>query len=835
MTLFTTFSRLFRVLGCVVLLFSTLSITAAPPRWLRSLPKASNSNYRYVKEDATAATEEEAYNKALAHVLQDAILSLGLGFNSTQIEAAIRTGNLKSQIQEWRIPVNPVCHYRQGLENGAVRVYVLCQVANAGNVDPHFEEFRSCGNDGDEYAGQLNLRPAEWSIYEMDTYFSEFEELERPSDVDEMTFKTQLQAYAKQSLIDNLVLKDSTLIQMIQTDAHYFKNMGYSVAHIKRDVLIDKYLDEIQDGLDTYYALVENAETYVADGDMGEAKAILMRVKKQMEDVDLMLRFLSSHASSRAVDRFKEDSKALAKRINLQLFTVEGNPGKARESKIQEYIQTANSLLDKQMVGDALRYFYAAQLLLRDIEDNGHITVKDETTQRDISANTYLNTRITEVLKNIQVICDGFMPGSHSEMQLSFRYKTEPISSLNFSYNDNMGWSDLFPVANGWSSVVLQESNRPSTIRVRVEYRYADEANFDPELPALQEKYAQELNYDNSAETQVSVVSKTVRIGQSSSVAAMKHSTNIAQNYVAESVDDNSHKVSMTDSATYHNRILQVCEAIKSKNYQSVYPLFTQNGYSQFERLMSYGNARIITTEACRYLCIGTDVQCRSIPMNFSFPKSKQQLENVVFTFNKYGLIDGVQFALEEVAARNVMGDNGIDELSRLILINFLENYKTAFAMKNLEYIESIFSDDAVIITGRVLRTTEQSSEFKNIQSKMDNQVVHGNVLYTRMSKEHYIKRLKNSFNSKEWINIKFGGTTIDSSKQSNTFGVRLVQDYFSNNYGDHGYLFLLIDASDRENPLIRVRMWQPEIDETVQPFSMEEYDLLTRGMEKFQ
>jgi hypothetical protein len=221
--------------------------------------------------------------------------------------------------------------------------------------------------------------------------------------------------------------------------------------------------------------------------------------------------------------------------------------------------------------------------------------------------------------------------------------------------------------------------------------------------------------------------------------------------------------------------------------------------------------------------------------MSFTFPKSKQQLENVVFTFNNYGKIDGVQFALEETSARNVMGDNGIDELSRLTLINFLENYKTAFAMKNLEYIESIFSDDAVIITGRVLRTTEQSSEFKNIQSKMDNQVVHGNVLYTRMSKEHYIKRLKNSFNSKEWINIKFGGTTIDSSKQSNTFGVRLVQDYFSNNYGDHGYLFLLIDASDRENPLIRVRMWQPEIDETVQPFSMEEYDLLTRGMEKFQ
>ena len=833
MTLFTSFSRLFRVLGCVVLLFSTLSLSAAPPRWLRQLPKASNDNYRYVKEDATAATEEEAFNKALAHVLQDAILSLGLGYNSTQIETAIRTGNLESKITEWRIPVNPVCHYRQGLENGAVRVYVLCQVANAGNVDPHFEEYRSCGNDGDDYAGQMNLRPSHWSMYEMDTYFSEFEDVERPSDVDEMTFKSQIQAYAKQSLVDNLVLKDSMLIQMIQTDSHCFKNMGYAVAYIKRDVIIEKYSDEVQEGLDTYFALVDNAETYVADGNMGEAKAILTRVKKQMEDLDLIIRFMSSYASTRAVERFKEDSKELTKRINIQLFTSEGNSGRAREGKIHEYIQTGNSLLDKQMVGDALRYFYAAQLLLRDIEDNGHITVEDEVSKREISANTYLNTKITEVLKNIQVICDGFLPGSNNEMQLSFRYKNEPISNLNFSYNDNMGWSDLFPVANGWSSVVLQESNRPNMIRVRTEYRYADEANFDPELPALVEKYAKDLNYDSSAETLVSVVSKTVRIGQSSSVASMKHSTNIAQNYVAANVEDDAHRVA--DSVTYHNRILQVCEAIKSKNYQSVYPLFTQNGYSQFERLMSYGNARIITTEACRYLRIGTDVQCRSIPMNFSFPKSKQQLENVVFTFNNYGLIDGVQFALEEVAARNVMCDNGIDELSRLTLINFLENYKTAFALKRLEYIESIFSDDAVIITGRVLRTTEQSPEFKNIQNTMDNQVIRGNVLYTRMSKEHYIKRLKNSFNSKEWINIKFGGTTIDSSKQSNTFGVRLVQDYFSNNYGDHGYLFLLIDTSDRENPLIRVRMWQPEIDENVQPFSMEEYDLLTRGMEKFQ
>ena len=831
MTQFTSFSRLIRLLGCVVLLLSTLSLTAAPPRWMRYLPKASNDNYRYVREDATAATEDVARNKAIGKVLQETIMSLGLPFNSKQVETAISTGDLTSKMAEWRVPVNVVCHYRQGLENGAVRVYVLCQVANAGNVDPHFEEFRNCGNTGDDYAGQMNLRPDAWSLYEMDTYFSAFEDLEIDPKADMMAIKAELEAQARQSLINNIALKDSALIAMIKSESQCFKGQGHAVAYINRDWVIDKYNDQIDEEVELCFGLTENADTYLDGGNIGEAKAGYLRVQKRLDDLKPIIQFMNAYSSTRGFERNMEDIKELNKQVKMKLLLTEGDTQKAREGKIFEYIQTAQNMISKQMIGDALRYFYAAQILLADMENSEYISIDDN--GHKVSANTYLNTKITEVLKNIQVISDGYMPGSQTEMKLSFRYAGEPIANLNFSYNANMGWSDLFPVTNGWSSVILQENNKPSTMHIRIEYRYADEANFDAELPALIEKYASRFDYDANAKTIISVNTKTVRIGTTGSATTNKFSTNIAQNYVAETVEEEAHKVSVMDSVAYHNRILQVCEAIKSGNYESVYPLFTQDGYSQFQKLIAYGKARIITTEACRYVRIGTDIQCRSIPMSFTFPKSKQQLENVVFTFNNYGKIDGVQFALEEASARNVMGDNGIDELSRLTLVNFLENYKTAFALKRLDYIESIFSDDAVIITGRVLRTTEQSQEFKDIQLTMDNQVVHGNVLYTRMSKEHYIKRLKNSFNSKEWINIKFGGTTIDSSQQNNTFGVRLVQDYFSNNYGDHGYLFLLIDTSDRENPLIRVRMWQPEIDKDVQPFSMEEYDILTRGTNK--
>ena len=38
------------------------------------------------------------------------------------------------------------------------------------------------------------------------------------------------------------------------------------------------------------------------------------------------------------------------------------------------------------------------------------------------------------------------------------------------------------------------------------------------------------------------------------------------------------------------------------------------------------------------------------------------------------------------------------------------------------------------------------------------------------------------------------------------TYGIQIKQDYYSSNYGDHGYLFLMVDFNDPENPSIKVR-----------------------------
>ena len=116
-----------------------------------------------------------------------------------------------------------------------------------------------------------------------------------------------------------------------------------------------------------------------------------------------------------------EDAKELNKQIAGKLILTDGSTQKAREGKIHEYIKTGQDVLSKQMIGDALRYFYAAQLILADIENNHQITVMDDA-GTTVHANLYLQNTITKILKNIQVTCDGYFPNSDTEVKLSFRY-----------------------------------------------------------------------------------------------------------------------------------------------------------------------------------------------------------------------------------------------------------------------------------------------------------------------------------------------------------------------------------------------------------------------------
>ena len=88
-------------------------------------------------------------------------------------------------------------------------------------------------------------------------------------------------------------------------------------------------------------------------------------------------------------------------------------------------------------------------------------------------------------------------------------------------------------------------------------------------------------------------------------------------------------------------------------------------------------------------------------------------------------------------------------------------------------------------------------------------------VVYSRKTKEEYIYHLRNSFKSKEFINLRFEECNVAKGyyAKDGIYAVQVRQLYYSNNYADDGILTLAIDMRTEKKPLVRVRIWQQERD----------------------
>jgi hypothetical protein len=126
-----------------------------------------------------------------------------------------------------------------------------------------------------------------------------------------------------------------------------------------------------------------------------------------------------------------------------------------------------------------------------------------------------------------------------------------------------------------------------------------------------------------------------------------------------------------------------------------------------------------------------------------------------------------------------------------------------------LDYIRTIFDDNAVIITGTVVHV-DASKSLEGEQFRL----AHDIVRYNRQTKDEYLRSLERSFETKEYINLRFDDCAIRQlPKGGELYAIQLSQEYYSSNYGDRGFLFLMVDINDPANPIIKVRTWQPERD----------------------
>ena len=472
---------------------------------------------------------------------------------------------------------------------------------------------------------------------------------------------------------------------------------------------------------------------------------------------------------------------------------------KARKNKILEYLANAETAEEHLQIADALRYYYWSQTLLRSHPEGAAIRYRDKDGEERLAA-TWIPLKINTLFSHLNITVSRVVPeGNFQTVELTILYNQQPVRNFDYTYWDGRDWSNIVSAKDGRGIAELPALADATHLRVKGEYIFDGEATVDAELKDVINRL--DVVPFRSCYIEAYPTQQTSMVGQETVVTGSEEQSQPQAERVA------SFFKSVSDSERYLPVVKKVEKAIRERNYEGLQSCFTPEGYSMFNRLIRYGRARIVGTPDYRLVKCDDGIFCRSLPLSFHFENNNRTfVEDVVFDFSKDAKIQGLSFGLSQAALADIVSKTGWSERSRMILIRFLENYKTAYALKRLDYIESIFAEDALIIVGTVLKKQTVTERQVTINRPY--------IRFTRQTKEQYIKRLRSTFASNEFINLRFADNVIrKSADKGEIYGVQIRQDYFSSNYGDSGYLFLMVDLKNPDKPNNHVRAWQPEKD----------------------
>lgn len=202
----------------------------------------------------------------------------------------------------------------------------------------------------------------------------------------------------------------------------------------------------------------------------------------------------------------------------------------------------------------------------------------------------------------------------------------------------------------------------------------------------------------------------------------------------------------------------------------------------------------------------GSGYQVRNIPLMMKPTGEREfnedEYQEAVFSFDKQGEVESFYLSISMNLYMNVVKSNLelTDLRRRQLILDYVEQFRTAYNQKDINFLNQVFSDDALIITGKVI-TTKHAEGFTSQK-----------IQYNKQSKEQYITNLRRVFQKTKYIKVQFDEIEVMRHPVNpNFYGVTLLQGWTSNTYHDEGYLFLLWDFTDENAPQIHVRTWQPD------------------------
>lgn len=477
-----------------------------------------------------------------------------------------------------------------------------------------------------------------------------------------------------------------------------------------------------------------------------------------------------------------------------------------REKMINNFIAEGLNAEGQLRYGNALRNFYWALMLCYSHPNGAALTYKYDELNSTYT-HLWLQKHIESVLKKIQIQPKRQEKFNDNEFILSITDGSDGVENLDFSYNTGNGVAKGF--TEGGRSYIKMADHDMSEVVISIELENKTMAKASPDVYRIIDKLGEAVYFPSARK--VVNIEKAKKIKNVDEIKTLSGSA-IAADYERSERFMSSLSSSHAEYAKKMNEIEKMLAGKGSIKEADFEKYFTPEGMELMSKLLSYGKVRVVGMPTYKFIDFGDEVICRSIPMRFDFSNNMVFLRDIVFRFdNKTKKVKSIAFRNSDITESQILGKEQWSKEARLTLINFVEDYQTAYALQRKDYLQQIYSDDALIIVGSVLKETKKTDDFRMKQEVK--------VRYDTLSKSQYLSRLNNVFDNNEFVNITFTSTKFNIvNNKNNVIGVQLRQEYLSSTYSDVGYLFLMVDLRE-ELPVIHVRTWQPNetpVDELI-------------------
>lgn len=557
---------------------------------------------------------------------------------------------------------------------------------------------------------------------------------------------------------------------------------------------------------------------------MSDAEGEALRQMSVQISVSVYNSSYDEESNDNSVQKAVLQSVSSAKFTNVQMRVLEEEPNakvfcfmsrsevkkmfEKRANHIANMVDAGKTAESRMMIDEALRNYYWALVLAKTTPEPVEIEFNDKKGE----ATSLLPIKIKSVLAMINASVDEIQDGKN--LILGFTYNGKPVSSLNFKYNDGQSIVGPIVARDGIGEASMASIPTDGKLHLTYELRFRNEV--DPTDSDIAGAFNAGILPNINSSVAIAIKSNSKKKAAAPVLAS-------AEMLAAQPTND-KHSIAMQNADNtddLQKAVLAVEAAISSNNPKSAFSYFTPEGYTLFANLMAKNGKVTLVGKAQSHNFIIADgyIIGRATNIKRQFRNGKAFMEKLVYRFNPESRkIESVAFALTQRAENDIMNAAASwPEVSRWAILNFMEDYQTAFALKRTDYINSIFSDDALIITGTILKKLNNAERAFDRSKSLD---LGGpkDIAYSQLSKTEYIDRLRKIFSTREYVHLQFEDNVtrmidlpaINGINKGAAFGIEIKQRYESTGYSDDGYLTMVFDTRGKL-PIIHVRLWQPD------------------------